>query len=228
MRRRAAPRRRVRTAARGGAGHIARAIGSPPYELEGLRLGDSREAVLRAHADLHLRPVLYEDPLVGTDYALTYGRAVTLRYEGDKLERQDGQAAYDLAVRLTGDDRLYSVVALVSDPARSCARAIEDTAQRSGAPVVEERPLYALWRDPSMLGPELEFRCLGDGLYRLELSDLALARSYEEELKAELRHAVDETLQVARGDGQRAADPPPFLLPTPVLPGTHPPRMPRR
>jgi hypothetical protein len=65
-----------------------------------------------------------------------------------------------------------------------------------------------------MLGPQVVFRCLGEGLYRLELSDLALARDYEDQLAAELQSAVHETLQAARETTRRPAElPPPRLLP---------------
>ena len=181
------------------------------FELKGLQLGETRAAVLRAHPDLRLRTVPYEDPLIGTDYALTFGRVATLRYEGDKVVRSD-KAAYDLAVRLTGDDRLYSVVALVSDPALTCRQAVRNGAQRFGAPRIDESPGYALWGAPSMLGPQLEFHCLGDGLYRLELSDQALARAYEDRLATDLRDAVHELLQAARMPTAPSPELPPQIL----------------
>jgi hypothetical protein len=184
------------------------------YELAGLQLGEDRAAVLRAHPELRLEALAYEDPLVGTDYAVTFGRIAILRYEGALLVRQSPEAAYDLTVRLTGDERLYAVVTLVSDAGRTCREAVEEGARRYGEPRIDERPFYVLWGSPSMLGPQVEFRCLGEGLYRLELSDLALARDYEDQLAAELQSAVHETLQAARETTRRPAElPPPRLLP---------------
>ena len=179
-----------------------------PYELEGLQLGQGRAAVLRAHPDLQLDAVAYQDPLVGTEYALIYGRVAILRYEAQRRE-----AGRDLAVKLTGDDRLYSVVTTIADPARSCEQAVAEAARRYGAPQVDERPTYALWQAPSMLGPQLELVCLGDGLYRLALSDPAIARDYEARLAAELQDAVNAALNVTRSQGTEPPGLPHFLDP---------------
>jgi hypothetical protein len=95
-----------------------------PYEVLGLHLGDSREAVASAHPDLRLEAVAYEDPRVGTRYALTYGSVATLRYEGRKDERTSEDEAYSLEVRLTGDGRLYEATAQILDRSQTCQGAI--------------------------------------------------------------------------------------------------------
>jgi hypothetical protein len=76
----------------------------------------------------------------------------------------------------------------------------------------DNRPFYASWQARGMLGPQLEFRCLGDGLYRLELSDLTPARAYREALAAMLQHAVDQGLD-ANPDQRLESALPSFLRP---------------
>jgi hypothetical protein len=182
-----------------------------PFELAGLQLGMDRAAVLRAFPDLQLAEVAYADPLVGTDYALSYGRVAILRYEGRRPAAPPGTAGSDLELRLTGDDRLYLVATTVADPALTCAQASADRAALHGAPQLDERPTYALWQAPSMLGPRLEFHCLGDGLYHLELTDRALADDYTARLAAELQDAVDAAANAAPTQATRPPGLPPFL-----------------
>jgi hypothetical protein len=187
-----------------------------PYEVMGLHLGDSREAVARAHPDLRLEAVAYEDPRVGTRYALTHGSVATLRYEGRKAERTGEDEGYSLEVRLTGDGRLYEATAQILDRSRTCAGAIAEMTQQLGAPRIDERPSHALWSEASQIGPRLEIWCLGEGLYRLEMADPSIAEAHREQLESELETAVAEALQIIGEPPQPPAGGPPPQLGGPI------------